>query len=118
VNSPTYEPTRSLIRELTDRMLDAYVDWREAATVVQDRYTSWSHSLRCDRSLRYGSYLAALDGEDRAAQNYALRIGEVTNALAYEATLNQSRSGEPLHPDTSRVGALSTGRARSLKLWR
>jgi hypothetical protein len=99
VSSPTYEPTRSLIRELTDRMLDAYVDWRETATVVQDRYTSWSHSPRCDRSLRYASYLAALDGEDRAAQNYAQQIREVTNALADELTPNRSRSGDLVRSD-------------------
>jgi hypothetical protein len=118
VNPPARDPTKSLIRSLTDRMLDAYVEWRETEAVVQDRFTSWSHSSRSDRSIRYASYLAALDGEERVAENYARQIRELANALAVMPTLDQSRTGAPRHPDTPRVGALSPRRSRSRKLWR
>jgi hypothetical protein len=118
VNTPAYEPTTDRIRVLADLMLDAYVDWRVTAAVVAARYRSWSNSPRSDRSIRYASYLAALDGEEQAAQNYARQIRALANALAHEATLTQSRSAEPRQLDAPHVPAVSTERSRSLRLWR
>jgi hypothetical protein len=53
-----------------DRMIGAYVDWRETCLVVHDTYRSWARATRpgADVALRCK---AALDAEERAAEGYA-----------------------------------------------
>ena len=65
---PTYPaPHRSAI----DDLLEGYVSWREACGAVWRAYERWIGSNRGERTLAYAAYLAALDGEERAASTYA-----------------------------------------------
>jgi hypothetical protein len=54
-----------------DELLEGYVSWREACGAVWRAYERWIGSGRGERSLAYAAYLAALDGEERAARTYA-----------------------------------------------
>jgi hypothetical protein len=56
---------------LLDRLVDAYVDWREACGRVNDAYRSWSSESSPRNKAAFGAYLAALDAEQQAAEVYA-----------------------------------------------
>jgi hypothetical protein len=56
---------------LVDELVEAYVDWRETCARVSDAYGSWAAEPgRCGR-VAFGSYVAALDAEEKAANVYA-----------------------------------------------
>jgi hypothetical protein len=65
---PTYT---SFHRSAIDDLLEGYVSWREACGAVWRAYEQWIGSDRGERALAYAAYLAALDGEERAARTYA-----------------------------------------------
>ena len=54
-----------------DRMIGAYVDWRETCLVVHDTYHSWDGATRPGADVAFRRYKAALDAEERAAEAYA-----------------------------------------------
>jgi hypothetical protein len=56
---------------LLDRLVDAYVDWRDACARVNDAYRSWSSESSPRNEAAFGTYLAALDAEQQAAEVYA-----------------------------------------------
>jgi hypothetical protein len=58
-------------KRLVDRMIDAYVTWREACLEVSDAYGSWARETGLGGTPAFGRYMAALDGEQRAAEAYA-----------------------------------------------
>ena len=62
--------TRSRKR-LVDKLVDAYVDWRQACALVNDAYRSWARETGPCGSLAFGAYMAALDAEELAADVYA-----------------------------------------------
>ena len=56
---------------LVDRMISAYVDWREACRLVHDAYQSWASATGSRVRVAFWRYTAALDAEERAAEVYA-----------------------------------------------
>jgi hypothetical protein len=58
-------------KRLVDKLIEAYVSWREACLRVSDAYGSWGSET--GRSVRpaFGWYMAALEQEQRAAEVYA-----------------------------------------------
>ena len=56
---------------LVDKMISAYVDWREAYRLVHDAYRSWASATGPHTGVAFWRYTAALDAEERAAQVYA-----------------------------------------------
>jgi hypothetical protein len=65
---PTYAASHG---SAIDELLEGYVSWREACGAVWRAYEQWIGSDRGERPLAYAAYLAALDGEERAARAYA-----------------------------------------------
>jgi hypothetical protein len=56
---------------LVDKLVEAYVDWRETCVRVNDAYRFWaSEAGPCGR-VAFGLYVAALDAEEQAARVYA-----------------------------------------------
>jgi hypothetical protein len=56
---------------LVDKLVEAYVVWREECAWVHDAYRFWaSESGPCGR-VSFEVYLAALDAEEQAAEVYA-----------------------------------------------
>jgi hypothetical protein len=64
-------------RSAIDELLECYVCWREACQAVSGAYEQWTDSDRGERALAYAAYLAALDGEERAAGTYAHHTARV-----------------------------------------
>jgi hypothetical protein len=58
-------------KRLVDRLMDAYVSWREACLQVSDAYGSWPSNTDLGATSAFGRYMAALDREERAAEVYA-----------------------------------------------
>jgi hypothetical protein len=56
---------------LVDELVEAYVDWRETCARVNDAYRSWASETAPGARVRFGSYMAALAAEERAAGIYA-----------------------------------------------
>jgi hypothetical protein len=58
-------------KRLVDKLVEAYVDWREACARVNDAYHSWVRETGSAGRVAFGLYMAALDAEEQAAQIYA-----------------------------------------------
>jgi hypothetical protein len=59
---------------LVDQLLEAYVDWREACARVDDAYRFWVGESGGRGRVAFGSYVAALDAEERSAEVYAVLV--------------------------------------------
>jgi hypothetical protein len=62
---------------LIDAVLERYLDWRQASRAVSHAYGVWQHVDREDRAEAYHDYCAALDAEERAANEYRALIDRV-----------------------------------------
>jgi hypothetical protein len=62
---------------LVDRMVSAYVDWREASHLVHDAYRSWASATGPSARVAFSRYTAALDAEESAAEVYASLVRRV-----------------------------------------
>jgi hypothetical protein len=62
------------IPALVDRVLDTYVEWREATYAVADTYGRWRVAPKGEEVPRFAAYMAALDQEETAAAVYAQSI--------------------------------------------
>lgn len=58
-------------KRLRDRLMDAYVSWREACVRVSDAYASWASGTATGKESAFEWYMAALEQEERAAEVYA-----------------------------------------------
>ena len=58
-------------KRLVDRMIEAYVSWREACLRVSDAYGSWGSEMGPGVTSAFGLYMSALEQEERAAEAYA-----------------------------------------------
>jgi hypothetical protein len=58
-------------KRLVDRMIDAYVSWREACLRVSDAYGAWGSETGPGVASAFGWYMAALEQEEQAAEVYA-----------------------------------------------
>ena len=57
-------------KRLVDRLMDAYVSWREACVRVSDAYGSWVNGRDTGDEPAFEWYVAALEQEERAAEVY------------------------------------------------
>jgi hypothetical protein len=74
---------------LVDRMISAYVDWREACRLVHDAYRSWASATGPGARVAFWRYTAALDAEEWAAEAYARLVRRV----GHPATSNDDLPG-------------------------
>ena len=58
-------------KRLVDKLIDAYVIWREACVRVSDAYGSWASGAGARDESAFEWYMAALGQEERAAEVYA-----------------------------------------------
>jgi hypothetical protein len=58
-------------KRVVDKLIDAYVSWREACLQVSDAHSSWVSETGLSATSAFGRYMAALDREERAAEVYA-----------------------------------------------
>ena len=58
-------------KRLVDKLVDAYVAWRETCARVDDTYRYWASETGPRGGVAFGLYVAALDAEERAAKVYA-----------------------------------------------
>jgi hypothetical protein len=69
-------------RELADRLMDTYVEWREECARLQGAYERWATATPCERPLAYAAFRAALDREERSSYVYADLVERLTADLA------------------------------------
>ena len=69
------------IPSLIDRVLDTYVEWREATDAVAYTYGRWSVAPASEEARRFAAYMAALDQEQTAAGICAESISELERWL-------------------------------------
>jgi hypothetical protein len=69
--------------KLVDRMVDAYVAWREARGAVWEAYTSWTAGPACSDSGAFLDYCWALDREEDAAGMYQSLLMEISYGLRF-----------------------------------
>lgn len=75
-------------KRLVDRLMEAYVSWREACLRVSDAYGSWTSETGRRATSSFGWYMAALDQEERAAEVYAglvRRAGQLPSSKDHPA---------------------------------
>lgn len=71
-------PLRGLDRRrYLDDVVDRYVGWREACSLVDAAYSNWKHAGRHDQKLAFSEYVAALDDEEEAASVYQHAVERV-----------------------------------------
>ena len=81
---------------LIDKLVAAYVDWREACSRVNDAYRFWaSEPCPIDR-VAFGLYVAALDAEQQAAEVYARVIRDAGKLVRSDEPAAQPLSGPGL----------------------
>lgn len=69
------EPYEQAVGEDCDALVDAYLDWREALEAAEASYRACSGLRGAEAHLAFGAYVAALDGEEQAANVYRLLAG-------------------------------------------
>ena len=69
------------VDRLVDGLIDAYVDWRVACDRVNEAYRSWALEMGPGNRVAFGRYMAALDGEEYAAEVYAALVRGVYKRL-------------------------------------
>jgi hypothetical protein len=68
-------------RQLVDKAIEAYVDWREACIWVTDAYLVWSRQRGTNADVTFDGYTAALDHEGRTAAHYARVLDWVSDVV-------------------------------------
>jgi hypothetical protein len=87
-------------KRVVDKLVDAYVSWREACLRVSDAYGSWASETGPDATSSFGRYIAALDQEEQAADVYAglvRRAGQLPSS--------KDNPAEPIGGATCGVGS-------------
>jgi hypothetical protein len=59
---------------LSDDMNDAYREWRRQSAAVDSAYRHWLTAPATAAHAAYAAYVAALDGEEYAAEGYARSV--------------------------------------------
>jgi hypothetical protein len=86
-------------KKLVDRLMDAYVSWREACVRVSDAYGSWASETGPNPTSAFGGYMEALKQEERAAEVYAGLVRRADQLVA-----RKHDPVEPLGGAAGRVG--------------
>ena len=81
-------------KRLADRLMDAYLSWREACLRVSDAYGYWKRDTELDATIACAVYMAALDQEERAAAEYAALIRRTGHHVVSNTTVPRSRLRE------------------------
>jgi hypothetical protein len=71
-------------KQLVDRLMDAYVGWREACLQVSDAYACWTRETGTRATSAFGSYISALDREEQAAEVYAALARRTSELVSSE----------------------------------
>ncbi len=87
-------------KRLVDRLMEAYVTWREACLRVSDAYCSWTSGAGPDDTFAFEWYMAALDREERAAEVYAVLVRRASQLVS-----RNHDAVEPLGGAASGVGS-------------
>jgi hypothetical protein len=61
-------------RDVVDRMIELYCDWRTACAEVQATYERFRDAASFERAIAFGAYNAALDREQSTCDAYAAQI--------------------------------------------
>jgi hypothetical protein len=77
-------------KRMVDKMIDAYVDWREACHSVSNAYCRWGRATGPGAPAAFAWYSVALDREENAAEVYAALVQRVGHLV----TIPSGRSGE------------------------
>jgi hypothetical protein len=78
---------KRLEKRLVDKMIDAYVDWRDACLAVNDAYRHWASATGVGAAAAFGRYQRALDTEEFAADDYARLVRRVDRHIAGDREL-------------------------------
>jgi hypothetical protein len=76
---------------MVDRLIEAYVSWREACLQVSDTYGCWASERGTGATLAFASYMTALDREENAAEAYASLVRRASRIVS-----NEHDAAEPL----------------------
>jgi hypothetical protein len=69
-------------KRLVDKLIEAYVSWREACLQVSDAYGSWASETGIGATVAFDWYTAALDREESAAEVYACLVRRASQLLS------------------------------------
>ncbi len=84
--------------QAVDRLVAAYIDWREESIAVRDAY-SRSDTTRGHRARHaFALYFAALDREERAAAEYAACVEQVGALVSRHGRLVTGAGSAPAPP--------------------
>jgi hypothetical protein len=86
---------------LVDRLVEAYVDWRETCDRVNDAYRTCASETGPRGRVAFGMYLAELDAEGEAAEVYAEYVRR-----AGKLKWSEDAPAQPLGGPTRRAGWL------------
>jgi hypothetical protein len=70
-----------------DRMIGAYIDWREACGLVHDEYRSWTSATGPGAGVAFWRYTAVVDAEERAPEVYASLVRRVGHLATTDGDL-------------------------------
>ena len=70
-------------KRMVDKLVEAYVSWRETCLRVEDAYDTWTTGPGRGATYEFGVYMAALDQEERAAESYAAAVGRAGQLVSY-----------------------------------
>lgn len=71
-------------KRLVDKLIDAYVTWREACLQVSDAYRSWASESGLRATVAFERYMAALHREESAAEVYASLVRRTSQLVSSE----------------------------------
>jgi hypothetical protein len=83
-------------KELVDRLIEAYVTWREACLRVSDAYGSWARETGPGATSEFGRYMAELEREERAADVYARLVRRAGQLASSKHDAVEPRGGTAL----------------------
>jgi hypothetical protein len=82
--------------DLVDRMIELYCDWRTDCAEVRVAYGRFLEASVSDRPVAFAAYMAALDREQCACEDYEAQVRQISSACAPER-MRAPRRGMPDH---------------------
>jgi hypothetical protein len=61
-------------RDVVDRLIELYCDWRTVCAEVQAAYERFLDASACERPVAFAAYHAALDREQSTSEEYARQV--------------------------------------------
>jgi hypothetical protein len=80
------------VAELTDNMVERYVEWREDAAAVADDYRRWSDAAANEKAMWFSAYMASLDMEESTAASYGQAVRLLNQVLIETKSVCHGRS--------------------------